>query len=300
MTAKIILNPYSARWRAEKRFPEVETALREAGVNFDVARSEGRSHCVALTEKAVRDGFSPIIAAGGDGTIGEVVNGLVNAAAEGVPLTTLGIIPLGTANDLLCNLKLPTDLKEIARIIAAGKTRRMDLCSVNGHYFVNNTALGMEPFVTVIQEKVKCLKGIPRYLYASVAAIFRGRSWHAKIKWDDGEYSGPISLISIGNGARTGGLFYVTPHADLFDGELTCLVAYARTRLEMLRFLPLMMQEGGEKLLKKENVFEINTKHLLVKLVESTPSHADGEIFDRELYQAEYWVYPGRLPILMP
>jgi len=299
MTARIILNPYSGRWRAEKRFPEAASALREAGVDFDVVRSDGPSHCTALAEQAVREGFSPIIAAGGDGTLGEVVNGLVKAAGD-KPLTTLGILPLGTANDLISNLKLTTDLQEMAQIIAAGKTRRMDLCSVNGHYFVNNTALGLEPFVTVIQENVKWLKGIPRYLYAALAAISSGKSWDAEIEWDDGKYTGPISLISIGNGARTGGLFYMAPHADLFDGEITLLFGHARSRLDMLSFLPLMMQADGEKFLKRDGVFEINTKRLHIKLAESSPAHADGEIFDRELYEANYQVHPGRLPILMP
>ena len=300
MTAKVILNPYSARWRANERFPEVASALKEAGVDFEVVRSEGHNHCTELAERAVKDGFSPILAAGGDGTIGEVVNGLVNAVTDDEPLTPFGIIPLGTANDLICNLKLPTDLQETAQIIAAGKTRSMDLCAVNGHYFANNTAVGLEPLVTVIQEEITWLKGIPRYLYAALAAIYRGTSWQAEIKWDDGEYQGPISLASIGNGARTGGLFYMTPHADLFDGEITFSFGYVKSRLRMLGLLPLTMKSGKGNFVEKEGFHEINTKHLKINLMTSSPSHADGEIFDRELYEAEYQIYPGRLSILMP
>ncbi len=298
MTAKIILNPYAGRWQAEKRFAEAVSALKDAQVAFDVVRSEGRFDCMILAEQAVREGFSPIIAAGGDGTIGEVVNGLVKAAGD-EPLTTLGILPLGTANDLVANLNLTEDLREMARVIANGKTRRLDLCSVNGYYFVNNTALGLEPLVTVIQEKIKWLKGMPRYLYAAIRAILSGKSWDAEIRWDDGEYIGPISLVSIGNGARTGGVFYMTPHADLFDGEITVFWGHRPTRLGVLSFLPLMMQKSGEKLLSKEGVFEINTKRLRIKLAQSTPAHADGEIFDRELYEAEYQIYPAHLPVLV-
>ncbi len=299
MVAKIILNPYSARWRAEERFPEAESALKDAGVAFEVVRSEKPNDCAIFAEQAVKDGFSPIIAAGGDGTIGEVLNGMVKATPTGEALPPFGIIPLGTANDLICNLGMPKDLVETAKIIAAGKTRQMDLCAVNGHYFANNTALGLEPMVTVIQEKITWLKGIPRYLYAALSAIYQGRSWQAEIKWDDGEYSGDISLISIGNGAQTGGLFYMTPHANLFDGKITFSFGYVKSRLRMLMMLPNTMKSGEGSFVESDEFFEFNTTKLSVKLTESSPSHADGEIFDRELYEANYEIFPGRLSVLM-
>ena len=194
VTAKVILNPYSARWRASKRFPKAALELEYAGVAFEVARSERHNHCSELAEQAVKDGFSPIIVAGGDGTVGEVINGMEKATPENEELPPLGIIPLGTANDLVCNLGLPTDLREAAKVIAAGKTRKMDLCAVNGRYFANNAAIGLEPLVTVSQEDIKWLKGVPRYLYATLLAIYGGASWQAELKWDDGEYTGPISL----------------------------------------------------------------------------------------------------------
>ena len=299
MTAKIILNPYSARWLSKERFPEAEAALKEAGVDFEVVRSERREHCMELAEQAVRDGFSPIIAAGGDGTIGEVINGMENATPEGEDLPPFGIIPLGTANDLVANLGLPLDLGETAKIIAAGKTRQMDLCAVNGRYFANNSALGLEPLVTVIQENAVWLKGVPRYLYAALLAIFQGTSWNAEIKWDDGEYLGDISLISVGNGAVTGGLFYMSPHANLFDGELTFSFGYVKSRLKMLAVFPSLMKPGEGSFVEKDEFFEINTTKLSVKLSESSPAHTDGEIFNRELYEAEYEIFPGRLPILV-
>jgi diacylglycerol kinase family enzyme len=80
MTAKVILNPYSNRWKAKARWPEAESALKAAGIDFELDISERPGHIVQLTEQAVRQGYSPIIAAGGDGTIGEVVNGLALAA----------------------------------------------------------------------------------------------------------------------------------------------------------------------------------------------------------------------------
>jgi len=299
MVAKVILNPYSGRWGAERRFPEAASALEKASVEFEVAYSEEKGHCETLAEEAARDGFSPIIAAGGDGTIGEVVNGMMKGSSSS-DSPPLGVLPLGTANDFVANLKMPTDLREAVAVIAAGKTRAIDLCKVNDRYFVNNTALGIEPLVTVIQEEISFLKGVLRYLYATLSAIVKCTSWDAKMTWDDGSYEGPLTLVSGGNGPRTGGLFYMTPHADLFDGKLTFSYGYAKSRLRMLGLLPLIMKEDEGSFVEEEDFHEINTTHLSVSLQQPSPAHADGEIFDREVYEAEYSIIPQGLSLLMP
>ena len=121
MTAKVILNPYSNRWNAKKRWPEAEAALHAAGVDFELAISEGPGYIALLAEQAIMDGFSPLIAAGGDGTIGEMVNALAHVATNGAPLASIGILPLGTANDLAYALEIPFGLVEAAQVIAVGK-----------------------------------------------------------------------------------------------------------------------------------------------------------------------------------
>src|SRR5512133_312672 len=98
MKARVILNPFSNRWNAQKHWGAAEVALRQAGVEFDLAVSEHPGHIAQLTRQAVLDGASPIIAAGGDGTIGEMVNTLAHMSAEDTHLPVLGILPMGTAN----------------------------------------------------------------------------------------------------------------------------------------------------------------------------------------------------------
>src|SRR5512137_479449 len=203
MTAKIILNPYSNRWNAQKRWPEAEAALKAAGVDFELAISERPRQIIELAEQAARQGFSPIIAAGGDGTMGETVNGLARAAANDKALLgPFGIMPLGSANDLVANLGLPNDLMGAARVIAAGKTRLMDVGSVNGLYFANNSAIGLEPYITLVQQRITWIKGMGRYLVAAVLGIMDKPLWSADIEWDDGHYKGPVILVTVGNGAR--------------------------------------------------------------------------------------------------
>jgi diacylglycerol kinase (ATP) len=301
MTAKVILNPYSNRWNAKTRWPEAEAALKAAGVDFEMVMSERPGHITELAEQAVRQGFSPVIAAGGDGTIGEAVNGLAHAAqSEKDLLGPIGILPLGTANDLVCNLGLPLDLLSAAQIIKAGKIKRMDVGRVNDRYFANNSAAGLEPYVTTKQVRIKWISGIVRYLVAAVWAIMERPRWEANIKWDDGEYNGPISLVTVGNGARSGGVFYMIPHADPFDGKLTFVYGYRSTRLAMLSTLPRAMKPDVGSYVEVDGIHEQNATWVKIHLENPSPAHTDGEIFSDAIHDLEYGIYPGRLQILMP
>ena len=241
--AKVILNPYAGRWLALQRKPEVEAALRSADIDYELVQTERPGHGIQLTAQAVREGFSPIISAGGDGSISEVVNGLIEAAGDEVP-PPLGIMPLGTANDFVVNLNLPTDLFVAAQVIATGKPKNVDLCQVNGHYFDNNSAIGLEPFITLIQERMTRLRGITRYLVATLRGIMSNPQWKARLQWEEGEYEGMVTLVTVGNCRRTGGIFYVTPHADPYDGLLTFVYGFMATRLQILRLLPRTMKPG--------------------------------------------------------
>ena len=212
MKIKVLLNPYSNRWNSQKRWPAAESALRAAGVDFDLSTSEHTDHLVDLAAEAVQKGFTTLIVAGGDGSIGEVVNGAARGWDEKSPFpVTIGILPLGTANDLADNIGIPRDFSAVAQMISKGQTRQIDLCKCNERYFVNNSAAGLEPYVTIKQEKIKWISGIPRYLVAAVQAIMEQPSWNAKMEWDGGSYEGPLSLVSVGNGQRTGGVFFMTP-----------------------------------------------------------------------------------------
>ena len=301
MTAKIILNPYSNRWNAKARWPEAEAALKAAGVDFELAVSDHPRHIIELAEQAARQGFSPIIAAGGDGTIGEVVNGLARAAkSEKELLGPFGILPLGSANDLVDNLGLPRDLNAAAQVIAAGKTRRMDIGYVNGFYFANNSAIGLEPYITLVQQRITWIKGMMRYLVAAVRGIWDNPQWTAKIEWDGGQYEGPALLVTVGNGPRTGGVFFMAPHADPFDGKLTFVYGYRRTRGQIFRLLPKTMKPGKGSFVEMEGIHEQQATWVKIHVDGPAPAHVDGEIFSEGIQDLEYRIYPSRLQILMP
>jgi len=301
MKIKILLNPYSHRWNAKEDWKKTDSALWAAGVEYDLSISEHADHLVDLAADAIRKGYTTLVVAGGDGSIGEVINGAANGWDEKSPFPiTFGVIPLGTANDLADNIGIPRDLDAVARMIKNGKTRPIDLGKCNNRYFLNNSAIGLEPYVTIKQEKIKRISGIPRYLLAAVQAIMERPSWNAKIQWDDGLYEGPISLVSVGNGKRTGGVFFMTPHADPYDGRLTFIHGYKKSRRSMFRVLPSAMKSGVGNISEQEGIHELHGTHLSIHLDRPSPAHTDGEIFDSWITDFEYKIFPSAVPILVP
>jgi diacylglycerol kinase (ATP) len=300
MTAKVILNPYSNRWNSQKRWPEAEAALKSAGVDFELAVSERKGHISELAEQAVRAGFSPVIVAGGDGSIGDAANGILQAVPPtGGQTVPLGIIPMGSANDLVYSLQLPTNLREAASVIAAGNTRAMDLGKLNGRYFVNNSAGCLEPYVTVKHEKIHRIKGIARYLVAAVQAILDKPEWQGTIQWDGEGYSGKLSLFSVGNGRRTGG-FFMTPHADLFDGKLTLAFGHRASRLGLFLALPRAFNEEKGNYVELEGMREVHATRISIHLDQPSPAHTDGELLPVWIQDFEYEILPKCLNILVP
>ena len=298
MTAKVILNPYAGRWTAKARRGEVELALRAADIDFDLVLTEGPGHGIDLASQAAKDGFSPIISAGGDGSINEVVNGIASAP-DGGPTVPLGIMPLGSANDLVDNLKLPRDLNLAAKVIAANQPHSVDLCKVNQRYFANNAAIGLEPFITLIQQRITWLRGNLRYLSATILGVMKNPQWEMDLEWEGGNYSGPVTLVTVGNSPRTGGLFYMTPHADPFDKQLTFVYGFMASRGQIIQLLPRTMKPAEGSYVEHPSIHEISSPWLRVKTKQPTPAHADGEIFSEAIQELEYSIFPGRLTLLL-
>lgn len=301
MKAFVILNPYANRWQALKKKGEVEEELKKADIEYDLVLTQKPNQGTEMAAEAVKNGYNPIIAAGGDGTINEVINGIIlGADVAGMELLpSLGIMPLGSANDLVVNVHLPKDLKQAAQVIAAGNTRLMDLAIVNGKYFGNNSAIGLEPTITLIQEKITRIRGTPRYLLATLLGIVKNPKWNMQLEWDNGKYNGLITLVTVGNNPLTGGLFYMTPHADPFDGELTFVFGYMPTRLKILQLLPRTMKPGLGSYVENPSIHEINSTWLKIRSSTPTPLHTDGEIQSMAVQEIEYRIIPRKISVLL-
>ena len=298
MPATAILNPYSNRWEAGRRASEVEAIMRQAGIDFELKITERPEHGIELARDAVEIGNTPLIAIGGDGAFSEVVNGLMEATPpDALPAGPIGFMPMGTANDLTDVLGIPRDLHQAARIIATGHTRAIDLGTVNGRFFDNNSAVGLEPVVTMENIRLTWLRGVIRYLAAAVIAIMKHPSWTVQMEWDSGRYDGSITLVSVGNSRRTGGVFFMTPNAIMDDGLLDFIYAPALGRLRTFQLLP-KTQTGAH--IHEPEIHEHRTTHLSIRTLSPTPIQADGELFNRQATEIVYQVIPGALQVYVP
>lgn len=296
MAAFVILNPYANRWKAAEQKDALLDALKEEGLTVEYAETERPLHAIEIAREAVRDGYRPIIAAGGDGTIGEVLNGMI-AAGEPDTKIPFGIVPLGTANDLVTNLGHPKTLLDSVQIIKQGRTRRIDLGRVNNWVFANNSAVGLEPIVSKFNVQMTWSRGVIRYLLAALRAIWGKPVWNVRMKWDDGDYEGPMSLVSVGNGALTGGLFRMAPGALLDDGALTFVHGFAPTRRRMFTLLPRAI--SGDYV-NDPAIHQHHTTRLHIETDPSSPLQSDGEIRADASTLFEYEVLPGALEVFTP
>ncbi len=301
MRAKVILNPYANRWRALKRQPEMESVLQNANIPYDLTLTTAPGEGVRLAYQAVLAGYSPILAAGGDGSISDVVNGIMQAVNESHRKPPpLGIIPLGSANDLAVNLKIPVDLNLAGVAISQNHIKWIDLGIVNNRFFDNNSAMGLEPSITLIQQQISYPRGVLRYLLATLIGVMKKPAWQVDLEWENGCYQGPVSLVTVGNCAVTGGLFYMTPHADPYDGLLTFVYGYLPTRRQILQILPRTMKSGQGSYVEHPSIHEIHSPWLKIHAHHPTPLHADGEIQSTATNQIDYQISPHCLPVLIP
>lgn len=295
-TAKIIVNPYAGRWKAKAAIADIEQTCQEIGLDYELVVTDEPGHGIELAREAALAGFSPIVVAGGDGSINEVVNGLMQAAGSEAA-GPLGVIPLGSADDLAYGLGMEKEVEAACRVILAGHTRVIDVGCVNGRFFGNNSAVGLEPMVTITQAAMKRVKGTPRYILAALKTVLSHKPWHMRLAWDDGEYDGPIALVSVGNTRRTGGAFWMTPNASVDDGYLDFVFAGGLGRLKLLRLLPTTF-DGSH--VEHPEVTYTRTTRLTIECDPPTPIQADGELFELPATHVEYTILPGRLQVIVP
>lgn len=295
MKVKVILNPYANRWGAQTQEGALQAMLSAAKYSCDMTVTQEPGEAIDIAEAAVHEGYDVVVAAGGDGTINEVINGLARAAGDG-PMVPFGIFPFGTANDFYTITGLPDTLKGAASVIAGGHTRYIDLGQVNDRYFINNSAVAMEPTVTLESMRIHRLSGELRYFVALIKAIFKLKAWDMSIEWDGGSIEGPTFLLSVCNSHRTGG-FTIAPGAVIDDGQFDVVYVPEVPKIRVIGFLLRLMQGRHT-----EYDWVTFTRMTGFRLTSNpgTPIHSDGEIFSESITKVEYKIHPGKIPLLSP
>jgi YegS/Rv2252/BmrU family lipid kinase len=243
----IICNPASRGGRTGRGWPQVAAGLRAAGLDFDVAMTTCAGEATELARAAVAEGRPLVVAAGGDGTVNEVANGILQAAGAGSASSRLAVLPTGTGGDFRRTFGLPSEVREAAGVLKAGRTRRIDAGRVtcatpeggtSARYFVNIASAGIgADVVERVNRGRKVVNGEVTFLIASVAVLL---SWRNKpvVAVIDGERVEVVAQqIVVANCQYYGGGMRVAPRAVPDDGLLDVLVIGDVGRVENARGL---------------------------------------------------------------
>lgn len=286
----LIINPKAGHRAGNRYGAGIAQYLRRAGLRVEAQFTRGPRDAIELARQAVTSRPDAIIIAGGDGTLHEVVNGLLQS---GAPQTLLGLIPIGTGNDFAKMLDLrPHDWRAACARILAGKPRQVDAGQVNETFFINGVGIGFDAQVALEANRLKYLPG-SLLVYAGAllkTLLHRYRTPHITLETSSSRLEQTITLLTVGNGRCHGGAFRLTPDARVDDGLFDILIADAASRYGILKLAPRVMRgthlgEPGTRLLRDHRLQIHSAEPLVV--------HADGEILGDALQSLDFRLLPG-------
>ncbi|MCT0947945.1 diacylglycerol kinase [Weissella confusa] len=234
--ARIIYNPTSGREAIRRDLVDILNVYEKAGYETSAFATTAEPNS-ALNEarRAAEDGFELLVAAGGDGTINEVVNGI--APLEKRPM--LAIIPAGTTNDYARALRIPReDHLEAAKVILKGKAAQMDVGQANDTYFINIAAGGSLSELTYsVPSKLKSMYGYLAYVVKGAEMLTRVAPMNLRVEYDNGVFEGQSSMFFLALTNSVGGFEQIVPDAQLDDGKFTLLVVKTTKFAEILQLI---------------------------------------------------------------
>lgn len=302
----VILNPWAGRGVAGKRRGELEQALRNADVDFDLVTTHARGGATELTYQAIERGYNQIIAVGGDGTINEIVNGIIGSKLGSGMGATLGIIPLGTGSDFIKVLDgfVPNDLSGSVQRLAVNRTQAVDAGQIrvesaiqeHTRYFINGLGMGLDAQVAVESLKLTRLKGLSVYLVAAIRALANYKAHPMLVRYDDNEMRKRLLFASIANGRCQGGGFWMTPDALIDDGLLDlCMVDKLRLD-QIIRYFPSLL-EGAHTQIRHVTMGQ--ARHITIECSAPVPVATDGEIVATDALRVEIEVIPHVIEVVV-
>ncbi|HET7462079.1 MAG TPA: diacylglycerol kinase family protein [Longimicrobium sp.] len=291
-----IVNPTAGRGAARRAWSVVRAVLEGAGAEVEMRETVGRGHAAELAEAAVALGWPAVVALGGDGTVHEVANGILRASdGRAESAAALGVVPVGSGNDFALLAGLSRDPAEAARRILS-RERRVDVGRVGERWFTNGVGVGIDARVAVEANRSRRFRGMAIYLWALAKVLRSFRPPVIRVETDDGEViDRPLTLVTVGNGGRHGGGFWICPDASIDDGLLDVCVCDGLSRLRILHFLPKVVRgtHTGASCVHMRRV-----RRVRITSATPFPVHADGEILFEDARELEIEIAPGRLRLL--
>lgn len=281
MKIAIVLNGIS---RKKKFFYSKIFPLLNQQFDVHVFETQHAQHAIELAASLAIENFDCILAAGGDGTLNQVVNGILRYTDNNSILPSIGIIPLGTGNDFakMCDIKL--DVNQILKLLRQNKPRATDIGKINciddegnAHtkYFINVCSLGMGP--EVVKRLLKSNRSLGptlTYLKAIIATFFTHRPQGISVTSSNWQWQGNARVLAIANGKSFGNSMFIAPDAKPDDGIFSTFLAGEIPLLKFLLFLQLIK---GKKKIKDNQIMYNECTSIEITSPDGCAIEAEGE-----------------------
>lgn len=278
---RVIVNPIAGKGRAAQLIPQLKSNLDQLKLDYEICQTDYPWHAAELAEEAILNKVETVVAAGGDGTFNEVLNGLMLSKSNGLGSAKLGVICIGRGNDFAFSMGIPTDIENACLALAQGTTRCIDIGRVvselypEGRFFGNGIGVGFDAMVGFLAAEMP-YSGVFAYLAGALKTMMiYSPAPVMEISTDDEVITQATLMASIMNGRRMGGAFMMAPQSHPDDGLFDLCLAGAAGRLKILQLIPRFIQgnQAGDPLIKF-----IHSKKVTVRAIQgSLPAHADGE-----------------------
>jgi YegS/Rv2252/BmrU family lipid kinase len=302
-TYKIIVNPAAGSGSGARALPRIQQLLAETGLDSDLVCTERTGQGIDLAQEAALAGFDVVVAAGGDGTVNEVINGLMSARQAGGPSPALGVLCVGRGNDFAASVSIPYGLEQGLQALVDDYRRTIDVGRVSGglfpdgRYFGNCVGVGFDAITTIEVSKLPRLGGFLSFFVAVLKTIF---IYHdapvATITCDGQTLTQRSLLISIMNGRRLGGGFIMAPDSLADDGLFDLCIAQHVSRRRKLGILPHFLR--GTQASQPE-ISTVQARQVSIASVDGPlPAQTDGEIICVDGQRLDVEMLPGHLEIV--
>lgn len=279
---KIIFNPTAGQGSAGDRLADVEQKLTQSGIVYELVQTEYHGHAIELATESANAEVSGVVAAGGDGTANEVLNGMLASGRSADEIPPMGILPIGRGNDFAYAAGVPGNLDEAISLIASGEIRSMDAGHLTGgnfpegRYFGNGIGIGFDTIVGFEAAKMTRIKGFAGYVIGAIKTIsLYYVAPLIQLRYNGAEFASRSIQISVMNGRRMGGTFYMAPKAANDDGLLDLCIAGEPKRRQMLGLIVKYLKgtQADSAFIRMER-----TKEIAIEALDGTLAvHADGE-----------------------
>jgi YegS/Rv2252/BmrU family lipid kinase len=301
----VIYNPNAANGVAAKKVSEIRKSFEGAGLDYAIEFTEGPGHAAKLAESA-SGSYDVVVAAGGDGTANETLNGLMRerrSSDAGKRMPAFAILAIGRGNDFAYGVGMPRGYLAGCSNLKADRRKWIDVGMITGpevsepRYFGNGIGIGFDTIVGLEAAKMKWAQGFLGYLLGALKTMFFFYDAPLlSIKTDVFEETRPMLQVSVMNGRRMGGAFFMAPKSEIDDGSFDLCIAGEPKRGEMLGLIVKFLkgsQEGHPNIAfsKSKKVVVTSDENRLVV-------HADGETICTEGARLELEIIPRAVEVV--